>query len=499
MVAAFNDASVLQNHNGIRVADGGQTVCNNKHRSAAHQAVHAVLYNGFRSCINAGSGFVQNQNGRVGHGCTGNGKQLALALAEVFAFAGDNRFIAMRQTLDEAVGIRQTRCGIHFFVSGIQTAIADVLHNGAGKQVGILQNNTQAAAQVILANFVDVNAVVADFSVLNVIETVDQVGNRRFACTGRADKRQLLAGLCIQCDVMQNGFFRGIAKRHILKTHIAAKAGICHAAVAVRMLPCPNLGTLGAFHQLPVMVVTGIHQSNIAFVGFLRFIHHIKNALCTGKRHDNGVHLLRNLAERHNKVAGKLQERSQRTQRNRREAADGQNGTNQRGKHILQVADIADNGHQHVAISVGRGGALAKLLVQHIKVVLGGILVVKYFNHFLSGHHFFDIAVYFRQVGLLGNKASAALAADILSDLHHEQHHQHCQNGQRNADAEHHTKNCHHAHQRVKRLRNALADHLTQCIGIVGVKAHDFAVGMGVKIADGQPLHVGKHLITHTL
>ena len=50
---------------------------------------------------------------------------------------------------------------------------------------------------------------------------------------------------------------------------------------------------------------------------------------------------------------------------------------------------------------------------------------------------------------------------------------------------------------RNHQLRQTLADHLTQCIDIVGIITHDIAVIMGIKVADGQILHVIKHLFTH--
>ena len=38
-----------------------------------------------------------------------------------------------RQALDEAVGVGQTGCGDALLVGGLQTAIADVLHDRAGE------------------------------------------------------------------------------------------------------------------------------------------------------------------------------------------------------------------------------------------------------------------------------------------------------------------------------------------------------------------------------
>ena len=58
------------------------------------------------------------------------------------------------------------------FVCRIQSAVADIFQNSAREEVGVLQDDAEAAPQVGLADFVDVNAVVANFAVGNVVEPV---------------------------------------------------------------------------------------------------------------------------------------------------------------------------------------------------------------------------------------------------------------------------------------------------------------------------------------
>ena len=45
------------------------------------------------------------------------------------------------------VGVGSLGGGNHFFVGSIQTAIADVLHDGALEQPGVLQHHAEALAQ----------------------------------------------------------------------------------------------------------------------------------------------------------------------------------------------------------------------------------------------------------------------------------------------------------------------------------------------------------------
>ena len=95
------------------------------------------------------------------------------------------------------------RRGDALFVVGVEVAVADVFHHGAGEEVGILQHDAEAVAQICLLDLVDVDTVVADLAVRDVVEAVDQVGDGRLPCAGRADKGDLLARLCIQRDVVQ--------------------------------------------------------------------------------------------------------------------------------------------------------------------------------------------------------------------------------------------------------------------------------------------------------
>ena len=77
MGAAFDDAAVLENHDCVGVADGGQAVCDHKRGASAHDAVHAALDELFGARVDGACGLVQDEHRRVGHGHTRDGEQLA--------------------------------------------------------------------------------------------------------------------------------------------------------------------------------------------------------------------------------------------------------------------------------------------------------------------------------------------------------------------------------------------------------------------------------------
>ena len=60
-------------------------------------------------------------------------------------------------------------------------------------------------AQVIFFELIDINAVVTDLTVLNVVETVDQVCDRCFSGTGTSDKSNLLTRSSKKVYIVQRG------------------------------------------------------------------------------------------------------------------------------------------------------------------------------------------------------------------------------------------------------------------------------------------------------
>ena len=123
--------------------------------------------------------------------------------------------------------------------------------------------------------------------------------------------------------------------------------------------------------------------------------------------------------------------------------------------------------------------------------------MVKYLDHSLSVHSLFHKAGHISQRHLLTDKEFAAVAADESGNGKHYENDHHCQNRQQRAENDHGNKGNNNCKKRHQRLGDRLADHLTQRICIVGVKAHDRTVGPLVKIADRQGLHMFEHIVPH--
>ena len=216
MTAALDDNAVIQHHDDVGIAHGGQTVRDDEHCAAFHQRIHPALDDRFGARVDRRGRFVQNHHRRVGHSRARDGNQLALPLGKICTVAGEGGVVALRQAGDEIVRTRQFGGGNALVVGRVQPAVADVVHHGAGEQVRVLQHDAQRTAEVALLDFVDVDGVVPDFAIVNVVETVDEVGDRRFARAGRADERHLLPRFGVNAHVVQHEFVRLVAEVHVV-------------------------------------------------------------------------------------------------------------------------------------------------------------------------------------------------------------------------------------------------------------------------------------------
>lgn len=65
MAALLNNASMVHDYDDIRLANGGEAVGNHKACSALHQVCHGQLNRDLRTGIDAGRGFIQDENGGI--------------------------------------------------------------------------------------------------------------------------------------------------------------------------------------------------------------------------------------------------------------------------------------------------------------------------------------------------------------------------------------------------------------------------------------------------
>lgn len=202
MITALDDLSVLQNHDGVGVAHGGEAVGDHKGSPFSHQTVHALLDVLFCSRIDGARRFIEDQNRCLGYRRSRDIKKLSLALTQVRAVALQNRVIALWKPHDKGMGRCHLRCLNDLLVCGIKPSVADILHDRSRKQVGILKNHGDVAAQLVPLNMADINAVDGDGPALDIIEAVDEVRDRRLSGSRGTHEGNLLPRPRVEADIL---------------------------------------------------------------------------------------------------------------------------------------------------------------------------------------------------------------------------------------------------------------------------------------------------------
>ena len=113
-------------------------------------------------------------------------------------------------------------------------------------------------------------------------------------------------------------------------------------------------------------------------------------------------------------------------------------------------------------------------------------------DHLLSGHDLLHIAVELADLLLLGDKIGPAQARQLAGSRQHKTHHSQGDQGQGNIQQDHTEEDTDDGESAVNQLGNALTEHLPQGIDVIGIDGHNIPMGMGIKIADGKLLHMGK-------
>lgn len=165
--------------------------------------------------------------------------------------------------------------------------------------------------------------------------------------------------------------------------------------------------------------------------------------------------------------------------------------------HVQHVADVAQDGHEHIGVAVGLFSVVEQIVVDLVKDCFGLFLVAEDLDHLLAVHHLFHHALSPADGLLLLQEVPGGLAADLLDHQHHkayaEGHHQ----GHPHAVVQHDADDAYDRDYRNQQVGHTLGNHLAEGVDIVGVIAHHVAVVVGVEITDGQVLHMVEHFFAH--
>ena len=221
----------------VGVLNGAQAVRDDEGGAAREQAVERFANQqlGFR--VDAGSGFVEDEESRIVRQGAGETDELALADGERGAALADGGVDALGERADK---IAQPDFVDSAFDRGAidpGRAEADVGLERAGEKEGILQDDAELLAQILNVDRANVDAVEKDLPALNIVKAQQQRDQSGLAGAGMADDGEGLAWLDAERNIAENPVFVGrlrhvaVAEPDIAKFDFAARSieadGLC--------------------------------------------------------------------------------------------------------------------------------------------------------------------------------------------------------------------------------------------------------------------------------
>jgi hypothetical protein len=95
MRSLLNNDTAPENENAIRTPNGGQSVCNDDCCTVFRNPIQGCLNYLFSTHVNGAGSFIQDQDGRLLHDTSGNGKALSLATTQFGAILSHNGVVSL--------------------------------------------------------------------------------------------------------------------------------------------------------------------------------------------------------------------------------------------------------------------------------------------------------------------------------------------------------------------------------------------------------------------
>ena len=105
MAPIGDDSAVVEQDDPVGQADGGQPVGDDERRAAVHERAESAVDLLLDVHVNGARGVVEDEDRRVHEEGAGDRDPLALTTGEGVAAFSDHGVVALRQVLDELVGV----------------------------------------------------------------------------------------------------------------------------------------------------------------------------------------------------------------------------------------------------------------------------------------------------------------------------------------------------------------------------------------------------------
>jgi hypothetical protein len=103
--AFLDDAALVHDQDAAGLLDRGQAMGDDEGRAPAHDALERRLHEALAFSVEGAGGLIEQQNRRIAQDGASNGEALPLACRQRHAALAETGFVALRQRLDEAMGL----------------------------------------------------------------------------------------------------------------------------------------------------------------------------------------------------------------------------------------------------------------------------------------------------------------------------------------------------------------------------------------------------------
>ena len=215
MIALFDDLAVLQHDDTIRVAHGGQPVCDDDAGAPRQRTRQRGLDFALGETVDVRRRLVEHQNAGIRHDGAREAQQLALTDGNIHAALTEDRIVAVRQAFDEIMRADGLGGTDHLVARRVLAVIADIFQHGAGEQERFLQHHGDMTAERFLRHIAHVAPADQDLAVPHIVEAMQQRHGRGLARSGWPDQRHGFAGGDLEADVLQYRQACDIAEGHV--------------------------------------------------------------------------------------------------------------------------------------------------------------------------------------------------------------------------------------------------------------------------------------------
>ena len=223
--ALFRDPLVLEVQDLVGAGHLAQVVGDQERGATPREVCQRIGHQPRVLAVKAGGWLVQDQDGRIADGRTGDRDALSLSTGQSYATFAQHGVVTVGQRLYELVGVGQSCRGLDLLRRRVGRAVPDVLPHGGSEQKRVLEDHADLGPEGLQGVIADVASVHKDAPGLRVIQAQDEVDQRGLAMTRCADNRDPLPSLDLEGDFAQDRVSRFVGERHGLEADISRSGG----------------------------------------------------------------------------------------------------------------------------------------------------------------------------------------------------------------------------------------------------------------------------------